>query len=207
MLRKNLEVKMRKKSHISLVRYLMNSTGMEDLKNYKKSLYVGSILPDCTPSFLTRRHCIEDTFYILKNEIKKITEDYDFEKGIGTYYCRHLGVVTHYLADYFTFPHNSIFKGTLKEHCVYEKELKFAFRNYVLSKEARRVRDEMETFSSIEEVFKFIESAHQEYLNVIKEVKIDCMYIVELCHKVVDAILQFLEIGIYKLRNESIVIA
>ena len=43
---------MRKKSHISLAWYLMNNEGMESLKHHKGAFYIGSILPDCIPSFL-----------------------------------------------------------------------------------------------------------------------------------------------------------
>jgi hypothetical protein len=184
---------MRKKSHISLVKYLANSKGMEELLSCKKSLYVGSILPDCTPSFITRRHSIEETFDILKKEIRKITQDYDVNKGIGPYYCRHLGIVTHYIADYFTFPHNSIYPGNIKGHCEYENELKFALRKYVLTDEAKKKRESSIIFTSIEEIFEYIKEKHQEYLEALKAVKFDCLYIVDLCHKVVDAILQFLE--------------
>ena len=53
---------MRKKSHISLAWYLMNNEGMESLKHHKGAFYIGSILPDCIPSFLVRKHTIEDSF-------------------------------------------------------------------------------------------------------------------------------------------------
>jgi hypothetical protein len=176
----------------------MNSNGMEHLQDHKKAFYIGSILPDCTPSFITRRHSIEETFYILKQEIVKITEDYNIDKGISSYYCRHLGIITHYIADYFTFPHNSIFTGSIKEHCTYEKELKFAMKKYVLSDEAKRVREKNGLFSTVEEICDFIKKMHEEYLKVIKEVQFDCYYIVELCHKVVDAILQMFELSFSK---------
>ena len=44
---------MRKKSHISLAHYLMNSEGMESIQHHKGAFYIGSILPDCVPSFLS----------------------------------------------------------------------------------------------------------------------------------------------------------
>lgn len=185
---------MRKKSHISLARYIVHSTGMEMLKEHKKAFYIGSILPDCMPSFVTRKHCIEDTFEILEKEIKKVTDEYDSEKGIGMYYCRHLGVITHYIADYFTFPHNSIYSGNIKEHCKYEGELKDAFRQYVKSEDAQRIREKTGAFHTVKEIMVFIEKMHQEYLKAIKAIRVDCRYIVELCHKVVDAILQIFEI-------------
>jgi hypothetical protein len=187
-------IPLRKKSHISVAKYLINSSGMECLKPYRKSFYLGSILPDCTPSFLTRRHTIDDTLDILKKEIDKVTVDYDCEKGVSRYFCRHLGVITHYVADYFTFPHNAIYPGNLKDHCKYEKDLKFAIRKYVKSEEAKRVREKNGIFSTTDEIIAFIKAAHETYLSAIKAVKIDCMYIVKLCHRVVDAILQLFEL-------------
>jgi hypothetical protein len=173
----------------------MNSAGFEELIDHKKAFYIGSILPDCVPSFITRKHCIEDTFEILKNEIIKITDDYDMEKGITGYYCRHLGVITHYVADYFTFPHNDIFTGTLLEHCNYENDLKYAFKAYVKSSDMKREFDNNPSFQTVDEICDFIKQMHQEYLNAIKMIKVDCMYIVDLCCRVVDAILQIFRLG------------
>lgn len=187
---------MRKKSHISLASYLIKSMELEELNDHKKAFYLGSILPDCLPSFLTRKHTIQETFDILKDEILKITDQYDMEKGITRYYTRHLGVITHYIADYFTYPHNHIFEGTLMEHCNYENELKHELRAYVKSKEAVKQREKIMTYRTVDDILHFIKLMHEEYLNVIKVVKIDCMYIVELCHKVVDAILQILELSL-----------
>ncbi len=190
---------MRKKSHISVAKYLLNSNGMEYLQEYKKSFYFGSILPDCVPSFLTRRHCIEDTIEILKDEIDKITTDYDANKGLSTYFCRHLGVITHYVADYFTFPHNSIYPGNIKDHCIYEEDLKHAMREYVKSDRAKKIREKNGLFHDSNEIIDFIKKVHAEYLQLMLQVRIDCMYIVELCHKVVDAILQLFELEYNKL--------
>jgi len=190
---------LRKKSHISVAKYLLNSNGMEYLQEYKKSFYFGSILPDCVPSFLTRRHCIEDTIEILKDEIDKITTDYDANKGLSTYFCRHLGVITHYVADYFTFPHNSIYPGNIKDHCIYEEDLKHAMREYVKSDRAKKIREKNGLFHDSNEIIDFIKKVHAEYLQLMLQVRIDCMYIVELCHKVVDAILQLFELEYNKL--------
>ena len=114
------EVDMRKKSHISLAWYLMNSEGMDALKLHKGSFYIGSVLPDCMPSFLVRRHTIEDSFEVLEKEFQKLVSHFDPKKGINCYFCRHLGMITHYVSDYFTFPHNANYPGNLKDHCIYE---------------------------------------------------------------------------------------
>ena len=85
-------------------------------KRLTSTFYLGSILPDCVPSFITRRHSKEETFEILKEEIHSLTDYYDSARGIDAYFCRHLGIITHYIADYFTYPHNSLFPGNIKEH-------------------------------------------------------------------------------------------
>lgn len=192
---------MRKKSHISLAKYLMNNLNVQDLSDHRKAFYIGSILPDLKPSFFTKRHTIDETFEILMEEIRKITVDYDINRGISSYYARHLGVVTHYLSDYCTYPHNTIFDGSLTEHCSYEKELKDSLKNYVESDASRRERAKNKKFHTIEDIGHFITKTHKEYLKAIKNVKGDIHYIIELCYKVVDAILMFFEMALEKLEN------
>lgn len=193
---------MRKKSHISLAKYLMENMGVQDLSEHKKSFYIGSILPDLTPSFLTKRHNMEETFEILIDEIRKITTEYDMNKGINSYYARYLGVITHYLSDYCTFPHNSIFTGSIKEHLDYEKELKFSLKEYVNSEAAQRNRQKVQKFQTIDDIIRFIKKKHKEYLKALqKNVNADIHYIIDLCYKVVDAILAFFEMSMEKLHN------
>ena len=183
---------MRKKSHISLARYLVNSKGMEELLAHKKAFYIGSIWPDCTISFIYRRHSKEKTFSIMRKELEKLAESYH-KKGINGKFCRHLGIITHYIADYFTYPHNEFYTGSIKDHCIYEKELKFYLREYVKTEEARRERLKNLNVESIDEICELIERKHKEYAKELKIVKQDCVYIVAINHMVVDMFLCYLE--------------
>lgn len=185
---------MRKKSHISLAGYILRNMGSEELITHKKAFFIGSILPDCKLSFITKKHNIEDTFSTLKKELYKVTDNHNINKGINTSYCKHLGVITHYIADYFTFPHNSVFQGTLKEHCAYEEKLKHSFRDYVNSGELKNVRKINGTFKTVDEICDFIKRMHKSYLSIVGNVKADCRYVVELCFRVIDAILQIFEL-------------
>lgn len=47
---------MRKKSHISLAGQIMNSMELDNVFDYRLPFYVGSIWPDCRPSFVTTPH-------------------------------------------------------------------------------------------------------------------------------------------------------
>ena len=130
---------MRKKSHISLARYMVENLKDEELKRHKFSFYLGSILPDIKPSFLYKRHEMDGTFPYVSRHIRRLSEgDALIRKKKGCKYYRDLGQISHYLADYFTFPHNTIYPGSLKDHCSYEEKLKRDLRSYLKSGEATR---------------------------------------------------------------------
>lgn len=188
---------MRKKSHISLSRFLINSIDKEELTQHKKAFYIGSILPDCIPSFVTRRHTFDDTFHIVQREIECLLTEHSLTDEIDARFCRKLGVVTHYIADYFTFPHNKNYPGSLKDHCKYENILKHRLKEYVQrlnSHETLITRNEEVQFTSLEELFIYIERIHNKYLMKLSEIKQDIVYIVEICFQVVDAILSLIEV-------------
>ena len=52
------------------------------------------------------------------------------------------------------------------------------------------------TFHTIDEIIHIILSTHKEYMKAIKVIKEDIQYIIQLCYKVVDAILMFLEMAV-----------
>ena len=113
---------MRKKSHISLARYIVANTKDEELKKHKLSFYIGSILPDCKPSFVYKRHEINATFPLVRRNIAYLVEGKkNHTPKRKRMYYKNLGEITHYVADYFTFPHNKTYPGTLKDHCTYGK--------------------------------------------------------------------------------------
>ena len=168
----------------------------EELRKYRKAFYFGSILPDCMPSFLTRRHTFDDTFYIVRKEIENLVENHSIDNEINRKFCRKLGVVTHYIADYFTFPHNKNFTGSLKDHCQYENVLKHQLKEYVQTLEFKRESLKETRFETLEELFVFIHEVHERYLMKLSEVKKDIQYIVTICFEVVAAIIQFVEMQV-----------
>lgn len=182
---------MRKKSHISLARYLVANMEDQNLKKHKLSFYFGSILPDCKPSFVYKKHEITGTFPVVKQEILRLSTDHakKYKKQKSKYY-RNLGQVTHYLADYFTFPHNKIYPGSLKDHCSYEEQLKRSLRAYLKSPEAGEhgsVHIELKTPTAL---IEFIEKSHEDYLARKNGIDDDIRSIVELNHQAVRSIVQ-----------------
>lgn len=184
---------MRKKSHISLAKFIVSSVKEQELVKHKKAFYLGSILPDCKPSFLTVKHEMEGTFPKLQEDLKRLVER-QMNAQINTrVFYRNLGEVIHYIADYFTFPHNAHYQGNLKDHCIYEKHLKKELKEYIQSGEAEQSREEIQEsvreLGSIESICRFIQEAHDAYVELINTVEEDCRQIVRLCHQVVEAVI------------------
>ena len=179
---------MRKKSHISLACYLVSQTNFQELINHKKAFYVGSILPDCKPSFLTTKHEFGETFSMVQERIVSLTADVDGLTNRSGRFMREMGEIIHYMADYFTFPHNITYDGNLEDHCYYEKDLKFGLRAYIKSGQAVQEKQEYLPIQSADELFAYIGASHKEYLSRKRNVEQDCQYIVHVCCQVLHTI-------------------
>lgn len=174
---------MRKKSHISLARYMVNSLDDEGLKKHRLSFYIGSILPDIKPSFVYKKHEITGTFPSIRKHIKRLSEGDKAVKKRGVKYYMDLGQISHYLADYFTFPHNKIYPGNLKDHCSYEEKLKRDLRSCLKNGKAesmiffRDSQKQKQPFHNAEALCEYIEHAHEDYLARKHDVETDIRHI------------------------------
>lgn len=125
---------MQTRDHKMLAEFLLSEMAWDIPKVYVKVFILGNIEPDKNPfTYLHgmvrgqkfRGHNYENILPVMKKLFYSLRRKKDW--GIREYY--HLGKLTHYLADAFTFPHNRAFEGSLKEHCKYEKELHERFIN------------------------------------------------------------------------------
>ena len=189
---------MRKKSHISLAKHIVNISDIPNFDKHRKAFYVGSVMPDFKPSFLTKRHEINETFALVEKRIRKLTQGYNNPKELSTMYFEKLGEVVHYIADYFTFPHNREYSGSMAEHCVYEGELKHRLRAYIRDLDEKKLQDwkrnlqleDLQRFRSVADICDFLKAEHRRYIHRgHHSVEGDCRYIVGVCSKVAMAIL------------------
>ncbi|MCH5267232.1 MAG: zinc dependent phospholipase C family protein [Lachnospiraceae bacterium] len=196
---------MRKKSHISLAKHIVNISDIQNFNKHKKAFYVGSILPDCKPSFLTKRHEISGTFDLVEYGIEKLTKGYKNMEDLSTLYFTRLGEVMHYIADYFTFPHNKEYPGNIKEHCIYEGELKHKLRQYIRNLNERDMKkwkasiqlEDLSCFQSVADICNFLKEEHRNYIRQgSHSAEEDCKYIVGICSKAALAILHVCKLSI-----------
>lgn len=177
------ETIMRKKSHISLARHIVATTDDAELKKHRFLFYIGSVLPDIKPSFLYKRHEMTSTFPAISKHIERLSEGEKVLKHKNRKYYLDLGQISHYLADYFTFPHNRTYPGSLKDHCSYEEKLKLDLREYIKSGRAAKQQIKKEKFENAKELCDFIQRAHDDYLAHKHDVGDDIRHIVEVNRK------------------------
>lgn len=183
---------MRKKSHISLAKYMIENLNDEGLKKHRFAFCLGSILPDIKPSFVYKRHEIKGTFPAISRHIARLSEGQKAIKKKKRKYYMDLGQISHYLADYFTFPHNEVYTGSLKEHCAYEKRLMDDLKEYIRGAERRVIPSVPEGFGSAEALCSFIQKTHEDYLTRKHDVEDDIRHIVEVNQKALDGMLTLL---------------
>ena len=180
---------MRKKSHILVARYLADQMSAEEsLQSHRKAFCLGSILPDIKPSFLTKKHEYYGTFEEIQQKMRQLVDDRP-GKGKERVYWRRLGEVMHYMADYFTFPHNINFAGNLYEHNKYEKHLKNHLKRYIESGAVKSMEVQPVCFDSFTELVEYIKGRHDCYLLKERNIAEDIQYILSVCFQVIYGIL------------------
>ncbi|WP_026477015.1 zinc dependent phospholipase C family protein [Alkaliphilus transvaalensis] len=100
----------------------------------RKSLIYGSIKPDIVPSLAKLDHFKPQTFNLILDEVHRLSNyqlnpNHESLKDFST----QIGVVTHFIADYFCLPHNDRVKyrkATIVSHLIYENNLHKLFKEY-----------------------------------------------------------------------------
>ena len=183
---------MRKKSHLSLAGFLVQGMDNEVLSRRWRSFYLGNILPDCKPSFVTVRHEYDKTFDLMAEMLRALAEEDGYWSMDTAQYMRDLGQIFHYIADYFTYPHNKIYPGSLKDHCSYEEKLKRDLRKYIRTDAAKPHKADHLEFKNAKNLCDFIQKSHDDYLVRKHDVEDDIHHIVEVNYKAMETMIHLL---------------
>ena len=166
---------MQKRSHRLLAQALLQGRSGFSAKRYEAAFLFGSFQPDCNPlSYLKgsfRAHALQGHHYenshrYLYSRITRLQQRKRWT--IWQYYT--LGKLTHYLADAFTYPHNSTYSESLMAHRRYEARLRLyleqQLEKYALGREERR-----------EDLTAALMKLHERYLTRSSDLRRDAVYI------------------------------
>ena len=129
---------MKSASHHAMGHLLYEALTAQGVKLDRELFVLGNLLPDYMPELILNPH------FTLKcqREIHIFTEALAGQpvvrgEQLPPEYALRLGILCHYLTDYFTFAHTPEFRIGLKEHRAYEQRLDDYFRAHYTQEESR----------------------------------------------------------------------
>lgn len=156
---------MKATSHFAMAHLLFASLQKRGIYLNRIAFVYGNIEPDQTPAMWFHPHfckvCSKTTALIVE---ELANTPVNISGQIGAYYSKRLGMLCHFLCDYFCFAHNEEFSGNLKQHVAYENELDVFLRRNCLDVLDIDAKDELPVCLNETQLLNEIESSRSEYL-------------------------------------------
>lgn len=127
---------MKSASHHAMGHLLHRALEEAGIRLDKEMFVLGNLLPDYLPELILSPHFTAKC----QREINVFTgalaaQHVDRDGEIPAEYALRLGILCHYITDYFCFAHCREFGKTLAKHAVYEQELDDYFRRHYHTEE------------------------------------------------------------------------
>lgn len=157
------------------------------LINYKHFIW-GNLKPDSVSKYKFKKHYFDESFNMIVNKIQFLSslsvDDIFIIYSIGKF-NQELGVICHFLCDYFCIPHYQRWEfkspGAVKDHVLYENDLnKFS--------KTHKVRKELNTSLTCDDIRMYIYSLQKEYEGIVSYEK-DLQYASHICNTIINLIL------------------
>lgn len=139
---------------------------------------LGSILPDLLPGTYLTGHTWTASLDKIYAKMKRL----EWNGKMNAFSFLTLGYILHYIEDYFTYPHNIWFDGSLADHVVYEKK----FSEYIRSKKTSPIQENKNSSCamSAELLLDYLYQTHKDYEKEVPGFENDLNYISRTARKV-----------------------
>jgi len=174
---------MHKRTHIRIARIIKKAVEKKlGARLSTKSFLYGNIKPDISYRMLKTMHCKHKCYGFLKDEINQIL-DFTIENhaDLKGEFSRRLGVITHYISDFFCQSHNRHFEGNIRDHFFYEYRLDSCFRDELALSKSFDFDRSFEDALKNNSITAFIDGLHSEYLRNKASFHNDMVYSLKAC--------------------------
>lgn len=149
-----------------------------------KGLKYGSIKPDITPKFLRMKHLKNRSI----NQISSMIEDMkntkypDTKRGMLRF-SMNLGIIMHYITDFFCYAHNHPKFISKLEHIKYEIKVAFKYTEVDVPKVLSKALNNVEEYNTLDNrsIKSYIDGKHDEYMKNDPGIENDIKYSLEMC--------------------------
>lgn len=159
----------------------------------------GNVKPDCASKYKFKKHYKDESFVMIVNKIeflcnlsiKDLYTSYTINK-----FNQELGVICHFLCDYFCFPHNKRWEfksaNVVKDHLKYEKNLDKVAKEY-------QFNSAKNTEIKPDDVVDFINDMLKEYENKPDYLN-DLRYANYVCNTIINTVIESVIENEYKIK-------
>lgn len=148
----------------------------------------GNLKPDTMSKYKFKKHYFDESFNMIVNKIKFLSsltlDDIFIRYSLGKF-NQELGVICHFLCDYFCVPHYQRWEfkspGAVKDHVLYENDLNKFAKSY-------NVRKEVNTSLTFDDIRGYIYNLQNEYDGIVSYKK-DLQYASHICNTIINLIL------------------
>ena len=148
----------------------------------------GNLKPDSVSKYKFKKHYFDESFTMIVNKIKflaSLSLDDIFIRYSLRKFNQELGVICHFLCDYFCVPHYQRWEfkspGAVKDHVLYENDLNKFAKFY-------DIRREINTSLTCEEIRRYINNLQKEYAGKISY-ETDIQYSSHICSTIINLVL------------------
>lgn len=171
-------------SHIIIATQIYKNIDKKlNIKLDKTQLIYGSVKPDI-PLYLSGiPHFKPQSFNYICNRIHELSLQPLFNnREFIKYLSREIGIVTHYIADYFCVPHNdrSTYKNHFLNHFTYESNLHREYKSHIDSIDISRNLFHLDN-NSLHSIKSLIDDLHDIYKSKGESFKNDVVSSIEAC--------------------------
>lgn len=159
----------------------------KDLINENHFIW-GNIKPDCISKYKFKKHYMNESLDMIINKIQFLSSlslDDIYKNYSENKFSQELGVICHFLCDFFCVPHNQRWEfknaNAMKEHITYEKELSKVAKEF-------KIRKEIEKNINSQEIRNYILYLQDEYEKV-RDYNNDLYFSYYVCQSVINMIL------------------
>ena len=148
----------------------------------------GNLKPDSVSKYKFKKHYFDESFNMIVNKIHFLSsltvDDIYIRYSVGKF-NQELGVICHFLCDYFCIPHYQRWEfkspGAVKDHVLYENDLNKYSKSYIL-------RKDVNTSITVDNIKKYIFNIQKEYNGIVSYEK-DLQYASHICNTIINMIL------------------
>ena len=148
----------------------------------------GNLKPDSVSKYKFKKHYFDESFTMIVNKIKflaSLSLDDIFIRYSLRKFNQELGVICHFICDYFCVPHYQRWEfkspGAVKDHVLYENDLNKFAKFY-------DIRREINTSLTCEEIRRYINNLQKEYAGKISY-ETDIQYSSHICSTIINLVL------------------